>query len=323
MMHHKFSSFHYNNITMSIFKKISTFLTVAFLLISFNNAEAQEHKEKTPEEGKLEKSLLWKVSGNGIKPSYLFGTIHLIGESDFFWDKNMEKAFKKSKKLVMEIDMSQTMAMAFQMMQLAPMQGNQSLADLMSEENYAFVKKYFMEDSKSPEAKMTFGMAQTWQPMLLQSLLYTEMIEGPVKMYEMELTTMARKAEMAFGGLETVAEQMAVFNSIPYKEQAEALVEMIQNIKKGDSGANEFAKMVEKYKEQDVDGMLTAMQGELDEMDNQEVMLDGRNKKWIPKIGEMSKEMSVFYAVGAGHLGGENGVIRLLRKEGYKVTAVK
>jgi uncharacterized protein len=309
---------------MSIFKKITAFLTIALLAVSFNNSEAQENKAASPpEEGKLEKSLLWKVTGNGIKPSYLFGTIHLIGEADFFWDKNMEKAFKKSKKLVMEIDMSQTMAMAIQMMQLAPMQGDKSLVDLLSEEDYALVKKYFMEDSKSPEAKMTFGMAQSWQPMLLQSLLYTEMIDGPVKMYEMELTTKARKAEMAFGGLETVAEQMAVFNSIPYKEQAEALVEMIQNIKKGDSGANEFAKMVEKYKEQDVDGMLTAMQGELDEMDNQEVMLDGRNRKWIPKIGEMSKEMPVFYAVGAGHLGGENGVIRLLRKEGYKVVAVK
>ncbi len=309
---------------MSIFKKITAFLTIALLAVSFNNSEAQDNKtSSTPEEGKLEKSLLWKVTGNGIKPSYLFGTIHLIAEKDFFWDKNMEKAFKKSKKLVMEIDMSQTMAMAVQMMQLAPMQGDKSLADLLSEEDYDLVKKYFMEESKSPEAKMTFGMAQSWQPMLLQSLLYTEMIDGPVKMYEMELTSKARKAEMAFDGLETVAEQMAVFNSIPYKEQAEALVEMIQNIKKGDSGANEFAKMVEKYKEQDVDGMLTAMQGELDEMDNQEVMLDGRNKKWIPKIGEMSKEMPVFYAVGAGHLGGENGVIRLLRKEGYKVTAVK
>jgi hypothetical protein len=309
---------------MSILKIITTFLAIALLIVPFNNAEAQDNKTSSdPENVNLEKSLLWKITGNGIKPSYLFGTIHMIGEADFFWDKNMEKAFKKSKKLVMEIDMSQTMAMAFQMMQLAPMQGDQLLVDLLSEEDYALVKTYFTVESKSAEAKMTFNMAQSWQPMLLQSLLYTEMIEGPVKMYEMELTTKARKAEMAFGGLETVAEQMAVFNSIPYKEQAEALVEMIQNIKKGESGANEFAKMVEKYKEQDVDGMLTAMQGELDEMDNQEVMLDGRNKKWIPKIGEMSKGTPVFYAVGAGHLGGKNGVVRLLRKEGYKVTALK
>lgn len=76
------------------------------------------------------------------------------------------------------------------------------------------------------------------------------------------------------------------------------------------------------YKAQDVDGMLEAMQGDLDEMGSQEEMLDNRNKKWIPQIIEMSKEAPTFYAVGAGHLGGETGVIRLLRKEGFKVTPV-
>jgi hypothetical protein len=306
---------------MSFLNKISVLFASVFFFVSTSFVQGQEVAAQG--DNSLDKSLLWKVTGNGIKPSYLFGTIHMIGAADFFWDKNMEKAFKKSKKLVMEIDMSQTMAMAIQMMQLAPMQGDQSLVDLLSEEDYDMVKKYFTEEINSQEAQMTFGMAQKWQPMLLQSLLYKEMIEGAVKMYEMELTGMARKADMSFGGLETVADQMAIFNTIPYKEQAEGLVEMILNIKKGESGANEFAKMVEKYKEQDVDGMLTAMQGDLDEMGNQDAMLDNRNKKWIPQIAEMSKEMSVFYAVGAGHLGGKNGVIRLLRKEGFKVVAVR
>jgi uncharacterized protein YbaP (TraB family) len=64
------------------------------------------------------------------------------------------------------------------------------------------------------------------------------------------------------------------------------------------------------------------MQGDLDKMGNQDEMLDNRNLKWIPQIIETSKETPTFYAVGAGHLGGEKGVIRLLRKEGFKVTAV-
>jgi len=309
---------------MSIIKTFSAFLAIVFWAVSFSSADAQKNAAKdAPSNEKLEKSLLWKITGNGIKPSYLFGTIHMIAEEDFFWNKNMNKAFKKTKKLVMEIDMSQSMAMAVQMMQLAPMKGGETLKDLISEEDYTLVQQYFHEEAKSAQAKMTFDMAQKWQPMLLQSVLYMEMIDGPVKMYEMELTEKARKAEMAFGGLETVADQMSVFNTIPYKTQAEALVEMVKNLKEGNGGENEFAKMVVHYKAQDVDGMLEAMQGDLDEMESQEAMLDGRNKKWIPQIGEMSKKMSTFYAVGAGHLGGKNGVIRLLRKEGYKVTAVK
>lgn len=305
---------------MSMFKTLSTFLVITICWASsFAPASAQK---EAPQDEKLEKSLLWKVTGKGIKPSYVFGTIHMIGADDFFWNKTMEKAFKKTKKLVMEMDMSQQMAMAMQMMKLAPMKGGETLKDLVSEEEYKIIETYFTEEAKSPQAKMTFGMAQNWQPMLLQSLLYVEMIDGPIKAYEMELTAKGKEADMIFGGLETVAEQMAVFNSIPYKEQAAGLLEMIQNLKKGDSGENEFAKILKFYIAQDVDGMLEAMQGDLDEMGNQDEMLDNRNLKWIPQIIETSKETPTFYAVGAGHLGGEKGVIRLLRKEGFKVTAV-
>ncbi|MCH2022077.1 MAG: TraB/GumN family protein [Saprospiraceae bacterium] len=307
-----------------MFKTIAIFFTITFSVISFHNLNAQEQLDsENPRQDKLENSLLWKVSGNGIKTSYIFGTIHMISKTDFFWDKNMDKAFKKSKKLVMEIDMSQSLVMAVQMMQLAPMKGDQTLKDLISEQDYEIVKKYFTEEVKSQEAKMTFGMGQNWQPMLLQSGLYMEMIDGPVKMYEMELTAKARKADMAFGGLETVAEQMAVFNQIPYKVQAEELVKMVKNLKEGKGDQNEFAMMVTKYKEQDIDGMLESMQEDLDAMEGKDALLDDRNKKWIPKIGEISKEMPTFFAVGAGHLGGENGVIRLLRKAGYKVVAMK
>jgi len=305
---------------MSMFKTFSIFLAVSLCWVcSFASASAQK---EAPQDEKLEKSLLWKVTGKGIKPSYVFGTIHMIAADDFFWNKSMEKAFKKTKKIVMEMDMSQQMAMAVQMMQLAPMKGGEVLKDLVSEADYETIETYFTEEAKSPQAKMTFGMAQSWQPMLLQSLLYMEMIDGPVKAYEMVLTAKAKEADMAFGGLETVADQMAVFNSIPYKTQAEGLLEMIQNLKKGDEGANEFAKMVVFYKDQDVDGMLESMQGELEEMGSQEDMLDNRNLKWIPQIIEISKKTPTFYAVGAGHLGGEKGVIRLLRKEGFKVIAV-
>jgi len=54
----------------------------------------------------------------------------------------------------------------------------------------------------------------------------------------------------------------------------------------------------------------------------QKALLDNRNKDWVEKIPEFSKKQKVFYAVGAGHLGGENGLINLLLKEGYTVTPV-
>lgn len=302
---------------MKMMKNLTAFFAIALLLIwQTPTANAQETAEK------LDKTLLWKITGKGIKPSYLFGTIHMIGAEDFFWDAKMQKAFDKTDKLVMEIDMSQMLATSMQMLKLAPMDDNKELKDLMSEEDYTMVEKYFTEEA-SDQTKMTpFTMIKNWKPMLVQSMLYTEMIEGPVKMYEMELTTKAQEADMNFGGLETVADQMKVFDNISYEKQAEALVETVKNLKNGDNGSNEFAKLVEKYKEQDVDGMVEMMAGDLEEMEGQEALLDNRNKNWIPQILAMSKKEKTFYAVGAGHLGGENGVIRLLRKEGLKVTPV-
>jgi uncharacterized protein YbaP (TraB family) len=54
----------------------------------------------------------------------------------------------------------------------------------------------------------------------------------------------------------------------------------------------------------------------------EQILLADRNRDWIAKIGEMAKEKKSFFAVGAGHLGGEEGVITLLKAAGYKVTPI-
>lgn len=305
---------------MTFVKSIA--LTCAIIL-GWTSLIPSIHAQKAPStDPPLEKSLLWKITGKGIKPSYLFGTIHIIGAKDYVWTPTMDKALKKTQKLVTEIDMSKQLSMAMEMMQLAPMKDGKTLEDLLSKEDYAMVKQYFTEEAKSAEAKMTFSVAQNWQPMLLMSALYPEMIDGPVKMYEMELVKIAKKEDMEFGGLETVKDQMEVFHGIPYDEQAQTLVETIQELKESNGASAELQTMIEGYKTQDVDGMLEDMDEQLDEMSNQEALINDRNKNWIPKIIATSKKTRTFYAVGAGHLGGENGVIRLLRKQGYKVTPV-
>lgn len=309
---------------MSVFKILSTVFSVALCwAITVAPTKAQK-TASAPTADKLEKGLLWKITGKGIKPSYLFGTIHIIGAKDYVWTPTMDKALKKTKKLVTEIDMSNQMMMAVEMMKLAPMKEEKTLQDIMSEEDYNLVKTFFLEESKSPEAKMTFGLAQTWQPMLLMSLLYPEMIDGPVKMYEMELTKLAKAEDMEFGGLESIGDQMSVFHGISYKQQAETLVESIKDLQSGNGKTmNDLTKLIAHYKAQDVDGLLAAMDEEMDEMGSQEALLDNRNKNWIPQIIATSKKAPTFYAVGAGHLGGSKGVIRLLRAAGYKVTPVK
>lgn len=301
---------------------LSWSLSLLFLL---STACKTAEKVQIDPSQRLENSLLWEIKGKGIKTSYLFGTIHMIGEKDYSFSEKAEAALDKSQRLVLEIDMSNMMQMGMQMLSLAPMQGGKKLKDLLPEKDYELVKTYFTEEATNPELKMMpFSMIENWKPMLLQSFLYQDMIEGETKAYEMELMAMAKKRNMSFGGLETIADQMNVFEKIPYKDQAQALLEGVKGLKNGDqSGKKEFAQLVELYKKADVDGLIESSSEQMEDMENsEEELLIKRNNNWIPLIKEFSKKEACFYAVGAAHLGGPHGVIRLLRKEGYQLTPI-
>lgn len=113
---------------------------------------------------------------------------------------------------------------------------------------------------------------------------------------------------------------MAVFDSIPYADQAKMLVTLMDSLPQA---RQEFSKMVEVYKKQDLAGLYSMTLESDFEMENQqEVLLTSRNKRWIPIIEKQVAEKPTFVAVGAAHLGGEEGVIALLRKQGFSVVPV-
>ena len=114
---------------------------------------------------------------------------------------------------------------------------------------------------------------------------------------------------------------MSMFDSIPYDAQAKMLVE---SIKSNQSGDDQFKEMVEMYKNQDIYRMQSMLKDEDEGIaDYEDLLLAGRNRNWIPIMAEMMTQRPTFFAVGAGHLGGEAGVIALLRQKGYEVRPVK
>ncbi len=86
-----------------------------------------------------------------------------------------------------------------------------------------------------------------------------------------------------------------------------------------------FKKLIEIYKAQDSDSLYDSMMKQMIEENTLpvEVLLDERNKNWIPKIEKAINEKPSFIAVGGGHLGGKNGVLNLLKAKGYKVKAIR
>lgn len=133
---------------------------------------------------------------------------------------------------------------------------------------------------------------------------------------------MAQDQEKAVDGLETAEFQMSLFDSIPYDVQAQMLMASIES-DETDSESNQLEEMVKMYKDQDIQGMQRMVKGDTGGISEyEELLLLRRNRNWIPVMEDMMANNPTFFAVGAGHLGGEEGVIALLRKAGYKVEPV-
>ena len=143
---------------------------------------------------------------------------------------------------------------------------------------------------------------------------------GSMKSYEMEFLEIANNSNKPTEGLETIEFQLSVFDSIPYTAQAEMLIE---TIKEEDKDNSQFADMVQMYKNQLINDMVSMIGDEEEQLSEYEdILLNKRNEAWISGMKTMMSEMPTFFAVGAGHLAGERGVIHLLRKEGYTLTPI-
>lgn len=269
-----------------------------------------------------ENALLWKITGNGLKaPAYLYGTIHVIPRKDFFVTDSTRMALMQSSKIAFEIDLKKELRLIPQLRLLSKMRmkGDTTLAMLLSPEDYRLVRNRF--DSKRLPARML----ERVKPFFLSELLgqsdpknaRTEMTS-----YEMEFLDLAKSQGKKTTGLETGAFQMSVFDKIPYQAQAEMLV---QELKNKDKSSKEYNQLVKIYRKQDLEMlsqmMFTNSGEDLNSFNN--ILLDQRNNNWIPVMEKLMRKQKMFFAVGAAHLLGEQGVVALLRKKGYTLTAIK
>lgn len=288
-------------------KKLTQTLTLIglFALTAWHAASAQN-----------EKSLLWQISGKGLeKPFYLYGTIHLMCPGDIKITPKMQEALDASAQLVLELDMDEPGVMQ-EMIAASMMQDGTTLQSLLSEDDYNMVSEYLQDSVGVPMQAMS-----SMKPMLLSSVIMIPILDCQPGSYEMKLVQAAQQQGMEVFGLETIADQIAVFDAIPLKEQSDYLVKTIREY---DESVDEIESMLDKYNQQDIQGLYQMVHESMADMKGaKKALLDDRNQKWLPLIEEMAKEKASFFAVGAGHLGGPKGVINLLKEAGYTVNAVQ
>jgi len=264
----------------------------------------------------VENSLLWEIKANDkSKPSYLFGTIHLICPTDFSLSDSLKSAIKKTDQVALEVDMDDPGMMATMMKSMNMSDGNE-LKKLVTEPEYEKLTKFYKDS-----VGVGIAMFEKVKPFVLMGPLFNAVLACQPQSYEMSLVELAGKQKAEVIGLETIEEQMALFDSIPYKNQVKIILTMIDSLPQA---RKEFKELVELYKSQKINDLYNmTLKSEFDLDGNEEVLLFARNQKWISRIQKIMTEKPTFFAVGAAHLGGERGVIALLRKEGYLVRAIK
>lgn len=264
----------------------------------------------------LEKSLLWKISGNGLKkPSYLFGTIHLTCDSSL--DANTLNALEATEQLYLELDMDDK-SIQMQMMKLMMMKDGAKLSTLLSPEDFKILDEFLKKN-----LNMSAKMFDSFKPFMISSMLFPKMLDCKSQSVESELMKVTKEQNEEIFGLEKAEDQMKVFDEISYQDQADELLKTVKDNLEKDK--KEFIEMMTIYQNKDIEGMLKMMSDSDNKItsENQDILLNNRNKNWIPIMVKIMKDKPTFFGVGAGHLAGENGVIKLLRKKGYKVEALK
>jgi uncharacterized protein YbaP (TraB family) len=189
-----------------------------------------------------------------------------------------------------------------------------TLKDYFSTEDYAKL------EIAAKAQQLPLPMLQQFKPIALMSLLYTKALTCPIpSSYEMNLVELAKAQQKEVLGIESPEEQMSVLEGMNNDSTASAIVKYISSI---DSFKMMFGALLNSYKNQDLPELYKLIVSSPEMADDLNGLLYERNKRWIPRMKILMEAQPCFFAVGAGHLWGNDGVIDLLHKAGYTVKPI-
>ena len=274
-------------------------------------------KSKIIAPDQLANTLLWQISGNGLKkPSYLFGTMHVLCADDAKLSEALKEVIRKTVKVYFEVDMDNLPEMMGAMKYMR-MNDGIKISDLVTKEEYARLEDY-LKKSKTP---MPISMINRFKPYLVSSLLSEQSMNCEKKngMEELIMKEASLNDKEIFG-LETIQFQASLFDSIPYEKQAKDLIKYIDSAGTFDNTTQELVDVYLKQDLKKMDSLVKKSDPGMEEY--MDLLLYNRNRRWVFQMPNIMMEGTLLFAVGAGHLTGDQGLINLLRKKGYKLTPV-
>lgn len=283
-------------------------------------------------------SLLWKVSGNGLeKPSYLFGTYHLMPPAFLDSIPGFFNSLESVDELVVEVDVSDQEKIKSELIAFISklkMPNDTSYADLLAFRDLHLVDSVFMEyfQTTSENFNLKPQVAAVFISQMLLIKNVPGMYNGTAVIFDEYIRSKGVDMGKNSSALETLDEQMKLLyqSGSSLQEDARGLVNFIVS----DLASFEVdIKILETtYRHQDLNSLysfylekLKAKRIQLGDKiieSADEQFLSNRNKNWVQKLSSKMKTTSCFVAVGALHLPGEFGVIELLKKQGFEINPV-
>lgn len=260
--------------------------------------------------------ILWKISGAAATPSYLFGTIHSEDPAILDLAAPVKAAFASSNRVLLEI-LPDTEAMLTLSGAMLMMNGR-LLSELIGESLYGETLKA-MQTRDIPEV-----MLERMQPWAVAITLSMPKPQTGVVL-DMALYQSALAQNKQVFGLETVMEQLGIFDAMPLRDQIKFLEDTVTQLDQVEAAYNE---LLAAYKQRDLSVMLAISDAAMSQGDQalartfRKALIDDRNHHMLERMEQHLEKGGAFVAVGALHLPGEQGLVSLLRGKGYRLEAI-
>lgn len=261
---------------------------------------------------RTEKVLLYEISGNNLADtSYIFGTLHFVPKEDFYIPEIIHNKLVSSDALVIETNIDIPIKQQIAIAERSILPGSKTLKDYVTSEVYNETLMYMIDSLNFSETRAEKYMHL--KPLYLMGPLLIGYY-GRVESYEKEFVKTAEKNKLELLYLEPVEFQLDLLDSISIEDQVKGftIYGMLDN----------YEAMLQVYLEQDLDKLEAYITSTNDYREYEEVIINIRNRNWVPTFGNMMSDQSIFIAVGAGHLYGDTGLLNLLMEQGYTINQV-
>lgn len=260
-------------------------------------------------------SSVWSVKGRN-NTVYLAGSVHALPKEESHFPAPLERAYQAAQVIVLEVDLDDMNPLeAVQFITVnGTLPADRALKDVVGEKDYARVSE-LAADLGVPE--VAIAKLEPWAAALvLTQFAITRSGYDPQLGIDMQITERAKADGKRIEGLETVIDQLSVFDSRSFEEQTRFLMDSTDDAPNLDS---DLSKLISAWRQ----GDLAALEKEfLEERAKSprlyDALLDARNRQWMPRIESLlDDDQDYLVVVGALHFVGGDGLLTLLRKRGF------